>query len=439
MEEFREVIPRGEALPPMRGASHAFDPSADSLYLYGGFDGESIHNWVWALDLRAMTWRRILDDCSVGTCPYPAENSPVVAMGENMTFAVFPGESPAPATLPPRELYFSMQPGGWVSAGQIETWGVKGDCDGDGFMDATFGARCRNFPEWWNFPGEMVCDTLSGSLACDQQAAPAAAIYSFNVPGLKTARSRGDYVYTVKGGILETFDASDPASPSRIAGLVLSGMADDMEWWQGRLVVASDDRLAVVAVDPPESLRIEREIFTCGKAASVEVVENTAFVLTSVGVGRVSLMGAGQDLDRFALLLPSAEGWELVEIPPGSCEDYLSTAIEYGASGRGFAVDGTTAYLDASGFLVVADLDSDGFFFLGDLDLGKKIVAMRKSGDYLHLNLQKGPGVLVLVSNPYDVSLAGTHDLYDWVGWLGFEDGRACRAAKNRIEIAVWE
>ena len=59
------------APPPTRSCAAAWDSDGDRLLVFGGWNGTTMRNGVWALDVDASTWTQLCDATSCGTAPSP--------------------------------------------------------------------------------------------------------------------------------------------------------------------------------------------------------------------------------------------------------------------------------------------------------------------------------------------------------------------------------
>ena len=62
---------RRPAPPPTRSCAAAWDSDGDRLLVFGGWNGTTMRNGVWALDVDASTWTQLCDATSCGTAPSP--------------------------------------------------------------------------------------------------------------------------------------------------------------------------------------------------------------------------------------------------------------------------------------------------------------------------------------------------------------------------------
>ncbi len=59
------------APPPTRSCAAAWDSGEDRLVVFGGWNGTTMRNGVWALDVDSATWSQLCDSTSCGTAPSP--------------------------------------------------------------------------------------------------------------------------------------------------------------------------------------------------------------------------------------------------------------------------------------------------------------------------------------------------------------------------------
>ncbi len=67
-----------DAPPPGRSCAAAFDPVDQRLLVFGGWNGVTMQNGVWALDVTAGSWSRLCDATSCGTAPTPRRAAQMV-------------------------------------------------------------------------------------------------------------------------------------------------------------------------------------------------------------------------------------------------------------------------------------------------------------------------------------------------------------------------
>jgi hypothetical protein len=437
--EFHSYSFESGAPPGMTGAALRFDPTSRSIHLFGGFDGQGWHNWLWTFEFQDVAWFLEEEDCFEGTCPHPAATPVLISYDANDKMIVFPGPDLSTTYTVNPEPYFVRSIAGWEASSLREPWMIKGDCDGNGEAEVGWGSRCSTTGLWFHLPGKMTCDTLTRSMLCMQDPLPAVDLYSHRMPGLKVLRAAGDVIFAAKGAHLVSLDGQDPSSLQELDAMVLGGEVRDMELWKGKLIIARDAGLAVVDAGDPSSLVLEREIWTCGKASAVEVTGDTAWFLTPSGVGSVDLEDEGAAVpSSFGLLLPvSWQDWEIIDVDGSFCGDHSFIADEYSwGPERKFEAAFGWGYAAVQNDLIVIRLDDEGLRVESSLRFDSRIEALRLEDNYVYLVLKDGSRPLVNVRDPADPRIAGEHGVADWTAGATGVDGRTCRMTRNFIEIA---
>ena len=78
-----DLISQGVNAPERVDASLAIDALGETVYFYGGWDGNQWHNDLWALDLVERGWYQVLADKPVGWGPPPGAGSALLAEATN--------------------------------------------------------------------------------------------------------------------------------------------------------------------------------------------------------------------------------------------------------------------------------------------------------------------------------------------------------------------
>ena len=441
---FHSHEPMDSLIPAMASASMTYDYEGRRIYLFGGFDGSDVHNWLWSFSLSSLRWRLHEPDCFQGVCPYFTKTAGVVANESNHVLMVFPFEDYEPGYRTFQSSYFARGLEGWQTSMEREPEEVAGDCDRDSVRDPLWGSRCSTSSLWYHVPGEKVCDTLNGGLHCRQDPVPEVDVYSRRVPGLKAFLPRGDILFLARGARLLSYDIANLSSPIRLDKLRMGGAIRDLEPWEDRIVVAYDAGLAVIDASDPGNLVVERRIATCGKAAAVEVWGETAYFVTPLGIGSASLTGEGHLPDRFGFIVPDCgSDWDIMEISPSMCDElswisrFLCRGHECPGDGkRAFDIDNGYGYVSAQRHLLIVDLGDPGFAVADSLGFDSKIDFLRKDGDFVYLELRRGGTPIVLVAEPASPTQVGEHSISAWVEGAVRQGDRIYRIQTNEIKVA---
>ena len=139
--DLKQIPIYGQAPPPMSHASLAADPYTQKVYIFGGFDGNAHHNWIWEIDPIQHSARIAVEDCNWGTCPYASTSSMLLTNDSNNRKLVVTGEAPDVPAEQASQWYFVHRSSGWEQGTDRELWIGKGDCDGDWQPDPYAGTR----------------------------------------------------------------------------------------------------------------------------------------------------------------------------------------------------------------------------------------------------------------------------------------------------------
>jgi|GEM_PF-2675490 len=437
--EFHSYQFNENAPPGMTGSSLSFDPTSHNIHLYGGFDGEKYHNWLWTFNLSDLSWTLISDDCMEGTCPYITTSSALISYDSNDKVSVFPGHEPSGGYEVRPDLYFVNSISGWENSSQRESWQVTGDCDGDTIREDIWGSRCSTTNLWYHIPGKETCDTLEKSLVCYQKPLPEVTIYYYRIPGLKGFRTAGDLVFAGKGSQIISLDMRNPSSVQVLGTINLDGEIRDIEFWGNKLVVAQDTSLAILNVENPSSMVFERRIWTCGSVSAVEVEGNKAYFMTPIGIGFVNLKENDLDYpDYFGILVPvTRTEWEVIKIDQLLCE-YISNLARGLPCGthEGFEVSYGRGYAGIHKDFIIFSLSDERIDIESSLRFSSIIEAVRQEADFAYLNLRNGTKPLIYVFDPSNPQIVGEHTVSDWTSGLESGDRKIYRMRKNFIDIA---
>jgi hypothetical protein len=427
------------------------------LLAFGGVDSQGVtHNDLWEYNLGTSTWRRIIADCTTGTCPPAGEYSymltatggrlrvvtPADARG-NTIFTLVRGRSPswnasaammvAPSGGEEPETDAVWEADATLQSDRIP---VESDCNGDGQVEPDTSKRCANGAPWYAELGTFACvePNESDEVACSTPAAPAMTeLASWSPDGWEwiTDYKEGpdNYIYLVTDGALYTFD-----------------------------VAAIDGGFAPVDVDEPV---VPGECGWCGGpdwSFAVEVVGGYVLVGSATGVHVFSL----------------TEPWNPVEVgympTYGAVLDIASLdSTVYLADGNGI----TVATLDETGFLVEVDHVVTGHWVLAlDVNAREERLAVLTHNKLRRYELSANPvapfesATMALVpawsytdlktegrwtyltgaagtSAVYDGGAAGlmegeTHDVTSWVDGRVLRDGVAERVVESDNSLEVW-
>jgi len=84
-------------------------------------------------------------------------------------------------------------------------------------------------------------------------------------------------------------------------------------------------------------------------------------------------------------------------------------------------------------------LDVETFEQLSLLRFTSKITGLRKTGDFVYLNLKDESTPIVNIEDPTNPTVIGSHNVYHWVEGAEWQKNKGYRVRKNKIEIAVFE
>ena len=445
-------IPTQNAPPHLTQASLSEDSSGNFLYLFGGYDGANYHNWLWTLDLRSRTWDSIVSDCTSGTCPYFTSNPVFFGNSYDTSLVAFAGRNELNPNMSYVEEYFSfdLERGVWDSAGEIV--GVSsevGDCNGDGIPEGEYNALCRNYSEWWNYPGREVCDTMTQTLTCEQHEQSVDAVYDMRRIGAVDIDVVGDFLLKTKGNRVFVHDMSDPSSPDVVANLKLRQKTGDIELSESVAAVAAGRKISLLEVSNLPSLSSISDINVCGRVSGIEILGNKLYYITQLGLGEVDISDPElPEMGRFSMIIPDGEGsWSVVEPEHMSCNSIHALqeilCIIFGLLParpmRPFDVGGGKAFVGLWKDMLVINLQSEEFEYLGGISLPAMIDVLRYDMGFIYLNLFRGERVVVASDDEGHPFNYGTHDLEHWVDGLHTGYDKIFRIHRNKIETAVIE
>lgn len=443
---FREVTWGKEGPPGLAGAAVDVDPPSGRVFLFGGYDENRIHNWLWSMDLTTENWSMISDDCYMGMCPNMSGN-PAMAAGRDHMVTIVPGKTADPAIDEYMEPAFTFTgTGQWRGIRELAGHPLSGDCDGDDVTDEGFGTLCTVTDRWWSPPGSTRCDAMGRTTYCDQWIAPEVSTTSRYVPGLATFRVEGTVMYMLQDDRLVSVDVSDPVSPRSLDDLCLGGRGRDMEIYDHTAVVAADAGLIFVALGEDGSMSEVRRVSTCGRAVSVAHDSRDAYFLTPVGFGKVSLRSDGTVPDSFSILWPQSHGdWVLAPVPEEHCEELSSLAETIctffkcpGDGYRPLVVNHDRAWFPVLRKLFTVDLSLEPPEIISYIRTPGMIVDMRKKGRFLYARYKHGYyGLAYDVLGPQIPIPVVWQDVGDWIGGMHYSGGNAFRQEGSSIQVAI--
>ena len=437
--------------PPPAGlaaASAAFDPDANSLYVYGGFDGQDYHNHLYRLDMSTGAWNQVAEDCTAGACPPPSVGAAVLREGSGDRTIVMPGMRPDGEFGTYADSYFVLAEGEWTGSREIQRLPDAGDCNADGLIEDGYGLRCANHDAWWQEPGRNVCDTFTSSLTCSQQEPPDAEIFSRFVRGARSMQAFMNTVYIARGNKILSIDASQPSSPVVLDRLRIGAPVRQIELSGNLLALAQDAAIALVDVTDPSNMVLLGEAAACGRPVALEIGSNSIYFITPLGMGEIDISDLENPfVERFSWLLPGFHGdWYMVEEDVELC-GYISDIADLlcwlmrcpGASNRGFDLAGGNAYISALRSMVIVDTHEGAFEIDSVVGLDFRASSLEHDDGYVYLNLKRGKSAVFDVSDPSMPVYMGGHDVGAWVDGIEFEAGRAYRLDGRRVDVAVWD
>ncbi len=444
---FRRVLAGEDGPPGLMAAGLGVDRAGRTVYLSGGYDDITTHNWLWAMDLDRARWSLLQSDCLAGTCPYFSTGPAAVVDARTSLVSVIPGRSSVETVgVFAEPAFVHHHAGGWKGSHEWSGSGAAGDCDADGIPEEGAGLLCTSHPEWWNGPGTSLCDTLSGVLACDQAGTPASELGSRTVPGLGRMAVAGRTMFMLVADRLVSVDVSDALLPAALDSLYLGGKGRDLEIVSGdRIVVAADSGLVFVDVDQAGTMTRAARIPTCGRAVSVDVSGDDVYFLTPLGVGRAPLSGDPAVPELFSLVLPvSRWDFDLVPVDPGRCwvmsaiADAACRWFECPADGyRPLEAVGGALYFSALRHLMVVDASADVLELVADVGLDARVDEMRRHGTLIYANACDGGTEVIDVSASVSPVLLGEHSVAGWVDGLWASGESWFRQSGDVIEVAI--
>lgn len=447
-QRFSRVPMEGSGPPPLVGATLWVDPWTHTVYLFGGTDGTSYHNWLWSWQDGQGSWKLVVDDCTTGTCPYPSFD-PVLMTNDRLGMrAVLPG-SDATAAVPSHysEHYFLGRGSSWIGGNQLSS-GIdeRADCDGDGVREPDWGLRCS--ANWWEQPGHLVCDTLSGGTSCDQTSWTPERVFHRSAHSATDFDVEGYVLLVTRGEVLVSLDVTDPEAPAILDTLDVGGEARDLDISADLAAVAAGKHIEIVDVSDPTSLDELSQFGGCGTVRSVEVVGNRIYHLTHLGIGETDISDpANPILLRFAWVLPSCgDEWNVIDLDPTICE-ILSAGEEahcgsipgcLAGERRPLDVYGDRAYVGFFRNLLVVELDDpSGFTVSGAIRLDQPLQSIRFDDGLVYVNLMGGDTPVLDASSLAGPFLIGDHDVRPWVSGVQYEWGRTFALHHNRFHVAM--
>lgn len=437
--------------PGISGGSMTYDVKNGGLYVFGGYDGESYHNYLWYLDPSNGAWSMMEPDCGFGICPELSYQPLIVVSSGGWRIAIIPGQYLSDEPVKFLEPFYTRKYGEWYGGWYEANTENAGDCNGDGTVDEGYGLLCKNHDAWYIKPGMNVCDSFEREIVCNQKEPPAAETGSRHLGGVKSLVSKNNVLFMARNRKVVSVDVSDIHSPRVIDRINIHAPIRDMEILRNTLVVAADAGLFIIEVDENSTGEMElvSEVPCCGRPLAVEMNGAHALFLTPLGIGEVDLSDPGApELIRFSWIIRySREDWELVPVDVSLC-GYISEMAGFfcdllgcwGGHERPFDITGDKAYLTYLNDMLIIDTSQDEDFTVnGFFHLPRMAKKMKYYRGFVYLNLRGRQTAVVDVGDPSSPSPSGTHDLADWVKGVEFETGRAYRIVPGGIEWAAWE
>jgi hypothetical protein len=437
---FEQLVQDGPAPGARANPSLEYDASRGKVYLYGGSEGEGLHNDLWELDTATGAWTRLIEDCASGTCPLPAEESLLVRDAFNGRLTLLPGRVTAN-----KEMYYVPAECGWVSQGQIEGTPKAADCDGDGLPDPGVGILCPSGEQWWSVPGTMACDSFTGAPSCSGGAASGEEVGRIHAPGAAAFDVQGSFVWVARDSSLECHDASTPSSPAHVSTLLLPCRPRDVRAEGGRVFLVCDGNVLVVDATDPALPFVAAEVPTCGRAMSLALEKNILAVASSGGVGLVDVSstsspeGLGMLWIREAGPHIWAEEGSMEECAlMGEGERFWTDLLGF-FSGSARIIESDTGFFYAASRKTVLSLYVETGrrpVFLDSLRLSRPIDEMRVLGGRIYVNSQGGAKVTVDAVDPSNLLVDAPHDVFWWVEGQEIEGDLVYLLDRNQIKIA---
>jgi hypothetical protein len=416
---FDLLVQSGPAPGSRANASVEYDASREKVYLFGGSEGEGLHNDLWELDTRTGTWTRLIEDCASGTCPLPAEESLLVRDAFNGRLTLLPGRLTAN-----REMYYAPAECGWVGQGQIEGTPKAADCDGDGLPDPGVGILCPSGDQWWSVPGVMACDSFTGATSCSGGAASGEEIGRIHAPGATAFDVQGSLVWVARDSRLECHDASAPSSPAHVSTLLLPCRTRDIRAEGGRVFLACDGNVLIVDASDPALPFVAAEVPTCGRAMSLALDRNVLAVASSGGVGLVDVSSMSNPEGLGMLWIREAgphlwaeEGSMEACALMGEGERFWTDRLGF-FSGSARIIESDAGFFYAASRKTVLSLYVETGrrpVFLDSLRLSRPIDEMRALGGRNYVNLEGGAKVTVDAADPTNLFIDAPHEVFWWV------------------------
>jgi|GEM_PF-5199184 len=416
----------------------SIDPSGKILYLYGGFDSAGFHNWVYTFDLSNYKWNLLKSDCTKGTCPYLSSSPAFFGNFFNSSYIVFPGISELPSITSYMEPFFNLDlsTGLWNGASVVRGDISRiGDCNGDGVTESDYGNLCTTSSDWWNLPGRMTCNTSTLSLTCGQDIITSPTIYSMHRMGVEDIETIQNYLYLTRGNSILVYDMSDPSLPNQVNEIRLNYRIVDIEANGALMAIASGRKIAILDASNPVEPVVMAEAEVCGHVNSIEFYGSSIFYLTRAGIGELSISNPLNPVNvRFVQLRRNARGqWRIEEGGSDRCGGWGSGLL----LSEAFDIGEKRAFIGAWNDLLIIRITQDSFELEGKISLSSIIEDLRYDRGFVYINLLGGEKVKISVRGNEFPSIAGTHDLWDWVKGLYYSDGKVYKLQLNRIQTAV--
>jgi hypothetical protein len=443
---FHQIRVGGIQPPQLNNASLWVDPSNYRIYLYGGHDGDLYHNWVWSYTIGEGSWKLAVPDCTQGVCPDLTDDPLLFSFNPTSMLAVVPGTRFSEPLSEYVEHFFLQQGAVWKKQSDfLSSPADSADCDGDGVSEENYGMLCAG-ADWWDIPGEHVCDVPSQALVCSAQTAAPLEVSRTPTRGARAfVISNHNLLYT-RGSSLYSVDTSDAGSFISLDEMHLGDSGGDIDLQGDIAAVAADESLVFVDVSDPSLLTEVSSIGACGRVMGVEYADDHLYYITRVGIGDVDVSDpTSPQLVRFSWIIPSTGGdWEIIDFDVSACSSlYTLEEAEcdetdgcLGSGSRPFQVAGARAFFAFHKNLVKVDISQTDFTTDGTIDLGRRVESLLYEDGYIYLNLvgHRTQVIDVWAATP---EVVGTHDLIELVAGVQYEGGRSLKLDNGSFWIAT--
>ena len=435
-----ELLSTGEGGPGSRlNSSIAYDNLNNKIYIYGGYDGQSLRNDLWSFDLSTMSFKEEIPDCIYGECPPLTLNARIISVPDSgiITLLTFFAEGS-------KDLYWIPSDGNWIGERALKKLSTEGDCDGDGLKDEGYGELCKIAQQWWSYPGRKVCDTFSSTLVCAPYSVELLEEGRIKVSGINSFDIKEELVYVTRGNRLEVYNISTPARISLVSFISLPDHPRDVTVMGNFALVSSGYKIFVFDFTNPSSPVLKSTISTCGEALEFAKSENRVSVLSKGGVGILKVIGGKVIPEGFLRISSTGAGFETSLMEMSQCEnlskreqDEFDSNSVFRTAKASIAMNGDIILTASERNLLSIRVASLLVLSLGSsINLSAPVSSLRYDWGYAYANLENGMRLLIKIEDAFTMSIIGEHDINYFDSKLLLEKNKVAMIEKPFLKVA---